>query len=98
MSTRGGVHVRSAVLGFAVTAAFVCYQLVTDAQSPIGRNPVLMLLFVILCPPSLLSLPFIDTEVGTNGFYILWVIVGALNGTLYACVRALVWRRLKKAD
>ena len=98
MSAGSGLHFRSVVLGFAVTAAFVCYQLVTDAQSPINRNPVLMLAFVILCPPSLLSLPFIDAEVGTNGFYILWAIIGALNGTLYAGVRALIWRRLKKAD
>ena len=94
---RAHVSFRSAVLGFAVTAAFVSYQILTDPQMPIGRNPLLMLLFVILCPPSLLSLLF-GEEVGTNGFYILWAIIGVLNGVLYASARALISRRLKKAD
>jgi len=97
MSTRAGVNFRSAMLGFAVTAAFVSYQFVTDPQSPIGRNPALMLMFVILCPPSLLSLPF-DAEVGTNGFYILWAVIGMLNAALYASVRALISRGFTKAD
>ena len=93
-----GVSFRSAVLGFAVTAAFVSYQLVTDPQSSVNRNSELMLLFVILCPPSLLSIPIIDAEVGTSGFYFLWIIIGVLNGALYASVRALIARRFKKAD
>lgn len=91
------VSFRSAVLGFAVTAAFVSYQLVTDPESPISRNPLLMLVFVILCPPSLLSLPFRDLEPATNGFYFLWGFIAVLNGTLYASVRAVIARRLKKA-
>ena len=89
---------RFASLGFAITAAFVTYQLLTDSQSPMTRNPLLMLTFVILCPPSLLSLPFIDLEVGTSGFYLLWLFIGMLNATLYASVRALIARRLKKVD
>jgi hypothetical protein len=98
MSALRGVSFRSAVLGFAITAAFVSYQLVTDPQSLIGRNPLYMVVFVILCPPSLLSLPFLDVEAGSNGFYILWAIIGLLNGALYASVRAFISRRLKKAD
>jgi hypothetical protein len=98
MSARSGVSLRSGVLGFAITAAFVSYQLVTDPQSPISRNSGLMLLFVILCPPSLLALPFIDVEAGSNGFYILWAVIGLLNGALYASLRAFISRHLKKAD
>lgn len=98
MNARGGLPFRSAVLGFAVTATFVSYQLVTDSQAPISRTPAIMLAFVILCPPSLLSLPFLDAEVGANGFYFLWTLIGLLNALLYASVRALVMRRLKKLD
>ena len=92
------INLRSAMLGFAITAAFVSYQLITDAQaSIIGRNPALMLMFVVLCPPSLLSLPF-DAEFGTNGFYYLWTSIGLLNAALYAGVRAFIAYRLKKVD
>jgi hypothetical protein len=97
MSMLAHVHFRSAVLGFAVTTAFVSYQLVTDAPSLISRNPALMLMFVVLCPPSLLSVPF-DPEFGTNGFYYLWTFIGLLNASLYAGVRAFITYRLKKLD
>jgi len=99
MSDSGHRYFRSAVLGFAVTAAFVSYQLVTaDSQSPISRNSTLMVVFVVLCPPSLLSLPFVDAEVGTNGFYFLWTVIGVLNAAIYASVRALIGRRLQRPD
>jgi hypothetical protein len=98
MSSRTGASFRAGMLGLAITAAFVSYQLVTDPQSPISRTPGLMLAFVILCPPSLLSLPFIDTEAGSDGFFLLWAIIGLLNAALYASVRALISRRFKKAD
>jgi len=97
MSTRR-IIVRSAVLGFSVTAAFVVYQLVTDVQSPISRNPAFMLLFVVLCPPSLLSLASNKTEVGSGDFYTLWAVIGVLNAALYGSVRALLMRRSKKVQ
>lgn len=98
MRAHGRGVFRFAVLGFALTAVFVSYQLVTDTQSPFTRDSAIMLAFVVLCPPSLLSLPFRDAEVGTNGFYVLWTVVGLLNATLYASIRALISRRFKKAD
>jgi len=98
MNARSGVSFRSAVLGLTITAAFVAYQLVTDPQSPISRNSGVMMVFLVLCPPSLLSLPFNDAEFGSNGFYVLWAVIGVLNGALYASVRALIASRLKKAD
>ena len=98
MSALGHRCIRSAVVGFVVTAAFVRYQLLTDPQSPLTRNPVLMVMFVVLCPPSLLSLPFIDAEVGTTDFYFLWTFIAFLNAALYASVRALIAKRLRKVD
>jgi len=86
------------MLGFAITALFVAYQQVTDGQSPLDRNPAFMVMLVILCPPSLLSLPFTDAEAGSTGFYLLWTFIAVLNAALYGSIRALITRRLKKVD
>jgi hypothetical protein len=87
----------AAMFGIAITAIFVSYQLLTDSQSPIHRDSALMVVFVVLCPPSLLSIAF-DPEVGTNNFYVLWTVIALLNAGLYATVRALVGRRLQHPD
>lgn len=97
MSTSGHSIFRSAVLGFSITAAFVSYQLLTDSQSALARSSTIMLTFLVLCPPSILSITR-QTEVGTHSFYTLWIVIGALNAALYASLRILISRRLKKAD
>jgi len=88
---------RWATFGVSITAFFLTYQLLTDAPSALSRNSGLMIFFVILCPPSLLSIAF-DPEVGTNGFYALWAVVAIMNAGLYATIRALVFRRLQRPD
>jgi hypothetical protein len=98
MSDSGRRYFSSAMLGFAVTAAFVSYQLLTDVQSPLSRNPGMMMLFLVLCPPSLLSIVFRSVEVGSNAFYFIWIIIGVLNGALYASLRALLGNRLRRPD
>jgi hypothetical protein len=85
------------MFGFAITAVFVSYQLLTDSQSPISRNSSLMIVLVILCPPSLLSVAA-DPEAGTNDYYLLWTLIALLNAGLYATVRALLIRRLQRPD
>lgn len=97
MSTPGRRKLGSAMFGFAITAVFVSYQLLTDMESPISRNSSLMIVLVILCPPSLLSVA-VDPEVGTNGYYALWTLIALMNAGLYATVRTLISRRMKKAD
>lgn len=86
-----------AMFGFAITAIFVSYQLLTDLQSSIPRNSTLMIVLVILCPPSVLSMAT-NAEVGTNGFYLLWTVIGLLNASLYAVIRTLISRRVKSVD
>lgn len=87
----------SAMFGFAITAIFVSYQLLTDSQSPMSRNSSLMIVLVVLCPPSLLSVAA-DPEVGTNGYYALWTVIALMNAALYATIRTLISGRMKKAD
>jgi len=83
------------MFGFAITAIFLSYQMLTDSQSALHRDSTFMLLFIGLCPPSLLSLA-IDTEIGTNHFYILWTVIGLMNAGLYAAIRILVSRRFQR--
>jgi hypothetical protein len=90
-------HFTAAMFGFAITAIFVSYQLLTDSQSPIQRDSAFMVGFVVLCPPSLLSIAF-DPEVGTNNYYFLWTVIALLNAGLYAITRTLVSRRLQRPE
>ncbi len=89
-------HFRFAMIGLSVTALFVMYQLLTDPGS--SRDHRIMIAFLFLCPPSLLSVAVIDAEVGTSAFYFLWTIIGFLNAALYGTVSALIRRRKKSAD
>jgi len=41
-------------------------------------TPVLVTTLV-LCPPSLLSVLFIDAEIGTSGFYFIWCFIALFN-------------------
>ena len=45
-----------------------------------------MLMFLVLCPPSILSITR-QVEVGTESFYTLWTVIGVLNAGLYAGLR-----------
>lgn len=97
MSTSGHSIFRSAVLGFSITAAFVSYQLLTDSQSMLARSSSIMVGFLVLCPPSILSIAR-QTEIGTDSYYILWVVIGLLNAALYAGVRVMLRKRLQHWD
>ena len=97
LQTRRNRRFRFAMLGFAVTAVFVVYQLVTDSTAASRDFPV-MFAFVVLCPPSLISVPLANIAVGTNAFYLLWSLIASLNAALYAIVQGFVERRMRKPD
>lgn len=88
---------RFAKLGFGVTAALFSYRLILDVWSH-APNPVAMLVFVVLCPPSLLWIFIRDAEMGTRPSYFLWILIALLNAALYASVRAILIYRKKKLD
>ena len=85
------------MFGVAITAVFVSYQLLTDSPSPIQRDSAFMILLVVLCPPSLLSIAF-EPEIGSNAFYMLWTVIALMNAGLYAMIRALLSKRLQRPD
>jgi len=85
------------MFGFAITALFLSYQMITDSQSTIQRDSAFMLVFAVLCPPSLLALA-IDPPAETTAFYLLWTVIALLNAGLYASVRTFVSRRLQRPE
>ncbi len=90
MGKRTRFAVGLAALGLAITAIIVAYQLLTDSYPPRPMSDTLFLAFVILCPPSLLSIPIIDAETGTAAFYVLWTFIGLANAVLYGAIGAVV--------
>jgi hypothetical protein len=80
--------VRFAFMGAAITAVCVAYQVLTDSSPPSPRDMPLLLIFMILCPGSFLTIPLIDIETGTGGFYVLWTFVALIDAALYALVGA----------
>ena len=47
-------------------------------------------LFVIFCPPILLSIPFSEVMRDKGGAYVIWPLIGLLNSGLYAVIGAAV--------
>src|SRR5258708_10224738 len=91
-------NLKGGFLGLAITSIFVASQIVTNScnSPPHPRNYSLLALLIALCPTSLLSIPFIDAEVGTSGFYFIWSFIGLLNAALYATVGVLIVDRWTK--
>jgi hypothetical protein len=61
-------------------------------------NNILSVVFMVLCPPVLLTFPLLDVEIGTGGFYVLWMVVALLNAGLYATIGGAYVGLRKKAD
>jgi hypothetical protein len=57
---------------------------------------VLSALFMILCPPVVLTFPLLDVKVGTGGLYVVWMVVALLNAALYAVIGSAYVRRRKE--
>ena len=53
-------------LGIIITIAIVAYFVLTNSYPPQEDPTSLLVAFAVLCPPSFLSVPFIDAETGTE--------------------------------
>jgi hypothetical protein len=80
------------LLGLLITAFFVvCIDLYA-----LDLN--LVVTFVILCPPSLLSSQFSQITRDSVGFYAIWLLIGIANAGLYAIIGAAIAGVLWKLD
>jgi len=78
-----------ALFGLAITAVSYVYYDFIDYTKPMkGITSWLVTIFVVLCPPSLLSVLCIDCEVGTGSGVFMFSIIGLLNSVLYAVLGA----------
>jgi hypothetical protein len=81
-----------ALCGLLVTAVIVaCIKL-----AAVDLN--LVVTFVILCPPSLLSMYFSQITRDNVGFYAIWLLIGVANAGLYAVVGGAIAGLLWKPD
>jgi len=83
------------LIGFGLTAVPVVYELATDSISATPANFPLIGLLVILCPGSLLAMPFSvalfeAAEAGTPGFYLMWLVIALANSVIYSIVGAAI--------
>jgi|SRR5882724_3081605 len=81
-----------AVTGLAIAAAIGAYSQLTDSSPPKPLSARLWTTFMILCPPSFLSVPLIDVEPGSVDFAIMWFVIALLNAGLYAAIGTIVGR------
>jgi hypothetical protein len=94
---------RLSIIGFVgliVPGLLVAYQIAANsaASPPQTLNRFLLIAAVLLCPPSLLSIGFIDAEIGTSGFYFVWALIALLNAALYCGVGTIFFRKRQKAN
>ncbi len=97
MSKDRSTILRFAAAGFEIAAVFVAFQMLMVKHSPwFTLNNILSAIFMIFCPPVLLTFPLLDVKIGTGGFYALWMAVALLNAGLYAVVGSAYVRMRKK--
>jgi hypothetical protein len=77
---------RFAAVGFGIFVVWVVYQMLTDPSAWSQLNNLLSIIFMILCPPVLLTFPLFDVEIGTVGTCVLWTLIALLNAALYAAI------------
>ena len=89
---------RFAVVGFGIAVVFVGFQMLMNPSPWSPLNSILGTIFMILCPPVLLTFPLLDVKVETGGLYFLWTLVALLNAVLYAVMGAAYVRWRKKRE
>jgi hypothetical protein len=80
-----------AVIGFVVAALIFLYLNLSGEF-----DATLYTAFAILCPPSLLCIPFNEAMKDKGTFYAIWSMIGIVNSGLYAVIGAAVvglWKR-----
>jgi hypothetical protein len=77
---------RFAAVGLGIAVVWIVYQMLANPSPWSPLNNFLSVIFMILCPPVLLTFPLVDVEVGDGGSYVIWTVVALLNAALYATI------------
>jgi hypothetical protein len=81
-----------AALGFLVAAFFSVFVGVLGAD-----DRTFLTGMVLLCPPSLLAIPFSEAMKG-KGVYVIYLLIAFLNSGLYAVIGAAIAGQLWKSE
>jgi uncharacterized membrane protein YGL010W len=93
MSKQWKLIVACAALGLLIAAFFFIFVGVLGIVD--GTFYTAM---VVLCPPSLLSIPLSEVMKDKSGFYFICLLIGFLNSGLYAAIGAAIAGQLSKSD
>jgi len=93
MSKQWKLIVACAALGLLIAAFFFIFVGVLGIVD--GTFYTAML---VLCPPSLLSIPLSEAMKDRSGFYVICLLIGFLNSGLYAAIGAAIAGQLWKGD
>jgi hypothetical protein len=77
---------RFAAVGLGINVVWIVYQMLANPSPWSSLNNLLSVIFMILCPPVLLTFPLIDVEIGDGGSYAIWTVLALLNAALYAAI------------
>ncbi len=94
---------RRTILGFATTGlgivlVWLGYQTLTGPSPWSVFNSFLSAMFMVLCPPCLLTFSLLDVEPGAFGVYVVWIGVALLNAALYAVIGSVYVGLRKKRE
>ena len=89
---------RFAAVGLGIFVVWIVYNTLTDPLPWSRLNNILSVIFIILCPPVLLTFPLVDTEIGTGGLYVVWMVVALVNAALYAVIGSVYVGLRKKRE
>jgi hypothetical protein len=84
--------VASSFAGFTIAGALLTYLVVSYPN----RNSVVLTLSNYLCPPSALTLMFIDIPATSTQWNVLWAIIALSNAALYGVIGGLIGKILSK--
>jgi hypothetical protein len=85
------------ISGFAVAGLVVAALIFLYLYLSGEFDATLYTVFAVLCPPSLLCIPFSDAMKDRVAFYAIWSLIGLINSGLYAVVGATIVGLRKKS-
>ena len=87
-----------ALLGLAIAAAiYSAMSFIPYSEIPSRTEILLGGVSLVLCSPSLLTIPLFDTGAYTAPGAILWLLIGLMNSALYAMIGVLIGRFRRKS-
>ena len=93
MSKQWKLIAACAALGLLIAAFFVILVGILGSDDGTVYTAIL-----VLCPPSLLAIPFSEAMREKSGFYVICLLIGFLNCGLYALIGAAIAGQLWKSD